>query len=127
MFDVFPDIDMYVSESGIYALYSSKKNLSWCHESLFVYYGKKVSQLTTVSLVQLYNNSYLESIPVPGHSGDSMAFLVNDYYLFKGNTFIMGERVVSKLAGGEKQLAAQSRDYFMRLSQGSFSFRDMEL
>ncbi|MBR6418155.1 MAG: MBL fold metallo-hydrolase [Bacteroidales bacterium] len=118
LYDKFQDLEVYVSEAGIGALYSAKKNLSKYHESPLEYKGSKVIPLHDGQAVCLYTGVRLLAISVPGHTTDSMAFLVDDQYLFTGDAYIPTSNVVSKLPGGNKQMASESRGKLIELSRG---------
>lgn len=118
LFEKFPDIVVYVGETGVEALYSSKKNLSKYHEAPLEFKGKNVEPLKDGSIVELYKGILFRALSVPGHTPDSMAYLLNEQSLFTGDAYIPNTAVVSKLPGGNKIMAAQSRELLIELSQG---------
>ena len=107
---------VYVAESGVEALYSAKKNLSKYHELPLEYKGTKVERLSEGSFVEIYPSISLKAIATPGHTPDSMSFLVEDQYLFTGDSYIPGVNVISKLPGGNKMKAAESKQLLIDLS-----------
>ena len=121
LYDRSPDILVYVGEAGVEALYSAKKNLSKYHEAPLEYKGTKVVTLADGQEVELYPDVHLKAIATPGHSLDCMSFLVDDKYLFTGDAYIPNAQVVSKLPGGNKAVAAESKKLLIELS------RDKEL
>lgn len=118
LYDNYSDMLVYVAESGVEALYSAKKNLSKYHESPLEFKGEKVERLYDGSLVELYPNISLKAIATPGHTPDSMSFLIEDKYLFTGDAYIPNAPVVSKLPGGNKAMAAKSKQYLIEFSRG---------
>jgi len=118
LYDTFPDLVVYVGEKGIECLYSSKKNLSKYHESPLEYKGDKVRGLKDGQVYELYPKIQLQAISTPGHTPDSMTFLVEGKYLFTGDAYIPSAKVVSKLPGGNMKLAAESKHFLIELSQG---------
>lgn len=117
LYDRFPELEVYVAESGVEALYSAKKNLSKYHESPLEYKGSKVIPLRDGQTVCLYPDVELLAIAVPGHTPDSMAFLVESQYLFTGDAYIPMATVVSNLPGGNKQMASESREKLIKFSR----------
>lgn len=118
LYDNFPDMTVYLGEAGVEALYSAKKNLSKYHEAPMAYKGTKLEALTDGLFVELYPEVHLKAIATPGHTLDSMSFLINDKYLFTGDAYIPNAQVVSKLPGGNKAVAAESKKLLIELSRG---------
>lgn len=118
LYEVFPKMVVYVAEDGIDSLYSAKKNLSKYHESPLEYKGTIVKGLKDGQVVGLYPNVLLRAISAPGHTPDSMAFIIEEKYLFSGDAYIPTAQVVSKLPGGDKQIAAKSKQVLIELSKG---------
>lgn len=117
LYDVFPEMTVFVAEEGIANLYSAKKNLSKYHESPLEFKGAKVIGLHDCDRFELYSNKILETIATPGHTPDSMAFLLEGKYLFTGDAYIPNVKVVSKLPGGNKKQALESRDKLIQIEQ----------
>ena len=118
LYDVFPEIAVFVSEKGIECLYSAKKNLSKYHELPLEYKGSKVKGLCDGDKIELFSQVEIKAILTQGHSPDSMTYILEDNYLFSGDAYIPNVAVVSKLPGGNKKIAAQSRQLLIKLSCG---------
>ena len=117
LYERFPEITVYVAETGIEALYSAKKNLSKYHESPIEYEGTNVVRLHDGDEIVLFASIVLKAIATPGHTPDSMVFKVGEY-LFTGDAYIPGVKVVSKLPGGDKGQALASRIMILELAKG---------
>ena len=118
LYDKFPEMMVYVGEAGVEALYSAKKNLSKYHESPLEYKGTLVETVSDGQSVEIYPGVKLKAIATPGHTPDSMSFLVEDKFLFSGDAYIPNAQVVSKLPGGNKAVAAESKKLLIELSRG---------
>lgn len=113
----FPNVTVYVAEYGFNALYSAKKNLSFYHDTPLEYEGKDVTILHEGDTVEIFQGTDVKVFETPGHSPDSLTFLI-DNYLFTGDAYIPKTPVVSKLPSGNKILAEQSKNKIINLSKG---------
>lgn len=89
------------------ALGDSKLNGSRYAEIPFTVNSDKIKLADRTKEIELWDNSILSLIETPGHTVDSMSFLI-DKELFTGDALIPGVKVVTKLKGGDKLLALQS-------------------
>lgn len=113
----FPAMGVYLAEQGKEALYSSKKNLSYYHESPLVFEGENVHLLKEGDKVKIFNELEIYPIGVPGHTIDSMAFLLGNA-LFTGDAYIPNTPVVTNLPTGNKMQAYQSRMRIIDVAKG---------
>lgn len=122
LFNRYPEMVVYVAESGKEALFSSKKNLSLYHESPLEYKGSNIKTLKEGDIIELYPDVDIKVISTPGHSPDSLSYLLLEKYLFTGDAYIPNVPVVSKLPGGNKIIAAESKRQLIELSHGRVLF-----
>lgn len=104
---LFPKCLFYLSEAGVDVLASDKLNFSKYVGPAVSYKGDNLELIQFRREIELYPGVYLIAIPTPGHSQDSISYLINDY-LFTGDAYIPGFSVVTKLRGGNRTLANQS-------------------
>lgn len=116
LFCKFPQMVVYTSAYGVKALYSEKRNFSYYHESPIVFEGKSVKILKQGDSVLLFDKYTLEVYETPGHCPSSLTYVL-DKYIFTGDSYIPGVEVFSKLPGGNKKLAAQSKERIIKLSE----------
>jgi glyoxylase-like metal-dependent hydrolase (beta-lactamase superfamily II) len=114
--EAFPECVMYASEECARMLSSAKANLSYYLEMPFEYTGK-VSVLYDGDQVELFDGIKLTAITTPGHHPSCLSFLVEDY-LFTGDSYIPGVKVVTNLPGGCKRQAQSSVSRILELGQG---------
>ena len=62
---------------------------------------------SNVDEVMLFENTTLKAIATPGHNPSCLCFEVGEY-LFTGDSYIPGTKVVTNLPGGNKELAKES-------------------
>ena len=116
LIDEFPDCTVFASEECAQMLVSAKANLSAYVGMPFVYKGA-VNVLHDGDRIQLFDGVTLTAISTPGHHPSCMSFLVGNY-IFTGDAFIPGVKVVTNLPGGNKISAKESVAKIKSLSSG---------
>lgn len=114
--EVYPDCEIYASGECAQMLASSKANLSFYLETPFEY-KSEVTVLKDGVHVELFNGIALTAIATPGHNPSCLCFMVNNY-LFTGDSFIPGVKVVTNLPGGSKRQAQESVVKILELAKG---------
>lgn len=102
-----PDCNIYLSEAGVAVLASDKLNLSKYVGPIVSYKGDNEVPIQSKTEIEIYPGVYITAIPTPGHSQDSITYLINNH-LFTGDAYIPNVPVVTKLRGGDRILAMQS-------------------
>lgn len=96
-----PQAVIYTSEYGKTALYSDKVNLSYYHGRPIQFAGGHVEILKEAMSIRLFKNIQLEVMETPGHDRSCLTYRVGSY-LFTGDSYIPGQKVVTKLKGGDR-------------------------
>lgn len=117
----WPDCNVYTSVFGRDALYSDKVNLSRYHECPIVYKGDSVNTMVDGEKIEIFPGVHLTSYETPGHSPCCLTYIV-DNFVFTGDAFIPGVKVVTKLPGGNKIQAKHSIEKIKSLSQGKYIY-----
>ncbi|MBO4874539.1 MAG: MBL fold metallo-hydrolase [Bacteroidales bacterium] len=104
---LFPECLIYTSEYGATAIRSSKLNLSRYHESPVEYAGDKLRVLKEGDIVKLYDVVEMSVIETPGHCPSCLSYMT-DEWLFSGDSYIQGLKVVTNLPKGDKAMAQMS-------------------
>ena len=112
----FPECVVYASEDSVQMMSSAKANLSYYMEMPVEYTGE-VSILHNGDCIELFDDVNLKVIATPGHNPSCLSFLVNDY-LFTGDSYIPGVKVVTNLPKGNRILAQQSVEIILSLAEG---------
>lgn len=107
LIDTFPDVVIFSSEKTREGLYSSKLNLSFYHDSPFVFTGSNVHVIKEKDSIEIFSETNIRVIETPGHNWGCLSFKLGNY-LFTGDSFIPGVKVVTKLKGGDKEANALS-------------------
>lgn len=114
--EAYPDCVVYASEECARMLASAKANLSMYLEMPMEYKGE-VAILHDGDVVNMFDSISLTAIATPGHNPSCLCFMVGDY-LFTGDSYIPGVKVVTNLPGGDKRLAQESVEKILELVQG---------
>ena len=112
-----PECVVYTSEFGKLALMDDRKNLSRYHEHPIVFEGKHLVVVGEDDEIPLMGEQKIKVTTTPGHEPGCLTFFTEDY-IFTGDSYIPGVKVVTKLPGGDRALAAESVEKILRLAEG---------
>lgn len=102
-----PNVKVYLSSNGgIEIISNEKKNGSKYAEIPIEVKDANFIELKDGDLIDL-DGEKVQVIETPGHSSDSISFLI-DNYIFTGDAYIPNIKVVTKLKGGNVELANTS-------------------
>ena len=113
----YPNCRVFTAEYGKEALYDKKKNFSFYHGTSFVYEGEDVVVVGDGSTIELYPNVFIMSYVTIGHCPSCLTYALNEW-VFSGDAYIPGTRVVTKLPKGNRMLAEESVKKILHLSEG---------
>lgn len=114
--EAYPDCVVYASEECVRMLASAKLNLSMYLEMPIEYTGVVII-LHDGGAVPLFDGTNLTAIATPGHNPSCLCFEV-DNYLFTGDSYIPGVKVVTNLPGGSKKQAQVSLEKILDIGAG---------
>ena len=115
--ELFPEIKVYTNEYGRKALANERMNMSRYHEDPINYVTDNVMVCEEGSRIELFEGLTAKVYETPGHNPSCLTFELGDY-LFTGDSYIPGIKVVTNLPGGNKSLAQQSLERIKKLSLG---------
>ena len=113
----FPSLRVYTNEYGKKALTDIRLNYSKYHNDPIVYGAENVVTCEEGSVIELFDGVQAKVYHTPGHSPSCQTYEVGDY-LFTGDAYIPGIKVVTTLKGGDKQKAAESVERILRQAEG---------
>jgi len=117
LIELFPDVRVYTNEIGKKMLGSEKLNMSKYHENPIVVNADNVVICEDGTEIELFDGDTAKVLETPGHNGSCLTYEVGDY-LFTGDSYIPGIKVVTNLPGGNKELAARSLEKILELAKG---------
>ena len=115
--EAHPECRVYTAEYGKIALYDDKKNFSKYHEASFTYNGDDVEVLYEGEQLEIYPDTILTAYATPGHCPSCLTYVLENW-IFTGDAYILGIKVVTKLPMGDRKLAADSIERIKSLAQG---------
>ena len=92
----------------------SKSNMSFYHEIPLSVAGPFIIVCSEGDVIELFNGEGVSVFETPGHHPSCLSFLVNNY-LFTGDSYIPGVKIVTNLPKGDKTMARQSLDRLLQL------------
>lgn len=112
----YPSVEIFTNDFGQESLLSDKLNLSKYHSKPFVLAdGKRITVLSNgqleIDLIGIKANIFF----VPGHNPSCIAYRIDDY-LFSGDAFIPGVKVVTNIPKADKSLAIANYNYLESIS-----------
>lgn len=113
----FPSLQVYTNEYGKKALTDIRLNYSKYHNDPIVYESENVVTCDEGSVIELFDGVQAKVCHTPGHNPSCLTYEVGDY-LFTGDAYIPGIKVVTTLKGGDKVKAAESVERILRLAEG---------
>ena len=113
----FPSLRVYTNEYGKKALTDIRLNYSKYHNDPIVYESENVVTCEEGSVIELFDGVQAKVCHTPGHNPSCLTYEVGDY-LFTGDAYIPGIKVVTTFKGGDKVKAAESVERIHRLAEG---------
>ena len=113
----FPDCKIYTNEYGRETLADARLNMSLYHETPLTVVGSQVQICSEGEGIPLFDNVTAKVYETPGHHPSCMTYKV-DNYMFTGDAYIPGVKVVTNLPKGDKKLAQESMERILKLAEG---------
>ena len=110
------DCKIYISEYGKNALFSDKLNMSKYHGTPLTCNSDNICVLNEGDKIDLYPDITLNVLATPGHCPSCLTYYT-DKYIFTGDSYIPGIKVVTNLPKGNKIQAQESVEKIKRLTE----------
>ena len=110
-----PDVQIFTNSSGRQMLLDSKLNLSYYHETPFsISLPEKIVEIGDGEVVNTSSGLKAKAVYTSGHNPSCITWIIDDY-LFTGDSYIPGVKVVTNLPQGNKEQALKSIDLIKSL------------
>ena len=114
---LFPYLVVYTNAFGKKLLASERLNMSRYHDDPINYQNDNVVECAEGDEIDLFEGIRAKVHHTPGHCPSCLTYEIGDY-VFSGDAYIPGVKVVTSLRGSNKQLAAQSVERILKLAEG---------
>lgn len=111
---IYPECRIITNHYGREGLLSAKKNTSFFHETPFVLNEKENIIVIEDGIEVNIGFTSAKAFFTPGHSESCISYIINDY-LFSGDSYIPGAKVVTNFPGADKFKAAFSMELIKSL------------
>lgn len=112
-----PDVLVYTNECGKEGLLDARKNMSFYHETPFVFeFPENIRIVNDGEEIELSEGLDAQIVSTPGHHPSCLTYVVGNA-IFTGDSYIPGTKVVTNLPKGNKRQAQESLDKILHLSR----------
>lgn len=111
-----PNALVYTNEAGRKMLLDARKNLSFYHETPFVFeYPNRIVVVADGDEVAIGSGLIAKAVFTPGHNLSCITWVVGDA-VFSGDSLIPGVKTVANLPGGNRSQAVKSEEIIRQLA-----------
>lgn len=115
---VSPTAKVYTNESGRAMLMDVRKNLSFYHETPFVFnHPESIVIVKNRCEINLDNGLKARALFTPGHNPSCITWIIGDA-IFTGDSYIPGIKTVTNLPKGNKAQALKSEELIKSIAIG---------
>lgn len=114
---MFPYLKVYTNSFGKMLLESERLNMSRYHEDPINYHSRNVIECNDGDIIDLFDGVQAKIHHTPGHCPSCLTYEIGNY-LFTGDAYIPGVKVVTTLRGSNKHQAVQSVERILSLAEG---------
>ena len=115
--ELFPFVRVYTNAFGRKMLGDARKNMSKYHDNPIVFESEGLVECGEGDEIDLFEGVRAKVYYTPGHNPSCLTYEVEGF-LFTGDAFIPGVKVVTTLPGADKHLAIQSVARINQLATG---------
>lgn len=117
-----PDSLVFTNDVGKETLLDANQNLSHYHDSPFVFeFPENIKIVNDGNEINLSDKLKAKVIATPGHHPSCLSYLIGDF-LFTGDSFIPGTKVITHLPKGDKSQAKESVQKIIEISNGKIIY-----
>lgn len=115
---ISPGAMIYTNEFGREMLLDARKNLSFYHETPFVFeHPESIIIVNDGDEIKLGNGLTAKAVFTPGHNPSCITWIIDDA-IFTGDSYIPGIKTITNLPRGNKIQAIESENLIKRLAVG---------
>lgn len=119
---ISPNALVYTNEYGREMLLNAKKNMSYYHETPFVFEHPNLIRLVENGEEILLDDGLIaKAVFTPGHNPSCITWLIGNM-MFTGDSLIPGIKTVTNLPKGNKLQALESEKIIKELAKGKYIY-----
>lgn len=119
---ISPEAKVYTNEFGREMLLNTRKNLSFYHETPFVFeHPGTIVIVNDGDEIEIGNGQIAKALFTPGHNRSCITWIIDDA-IFTGDSYIPGIKTVTNLPRGNKVQAIESENLIKRLAIGKIIY-----
>lgn len=112
-----PEAKVYTNEHGRLMLLDAKKNMSYYHETPFVFeYPNRIEIVNDGDEIDMGEDTIAKAVFTPGHNPSCITWIVGER-VFSGDSYIPGLKTVTNLPGGDRRQASESENLIKQLAE----------
>lgn len=117
LLEMYPNCVIYTNIIGKETLADPKANMSKYHDSPLSIKPNNVRICADGDVIEIFKDTIAMVYETPGHHPSCLTFAV-DNFVFTGDAYIPGFKVVTNLPRGDRSMAQKSTEKILVLSQG---------
>lgn len=122
LMNISPDAKVYTNEFGKEMLLDAKKNLSFYHETPFVFERpENIVIINDGEEIDIGNGLNAKAVYTLGHNPSCITWIIGDA-IFTGDSYIPGIKTVTNLPRGNKAQAIESENLIKQLAIGKIIY-----
>lgn len=115
---ISPYVNVFTNEFGKAMLLNARKNLSFYHETPFVFeYPECIVVVEDGDVIDLGSGQIAKAVFTSGHNPSCITWIIGDA-IFTGDSYIPGIKTVTNLPGGNKIKTIESENLIKHLAIG---------
>lgn len=113
---ISPQAKVYTNDFGKEMLLNARKNLSFYHETPFVFeHPESIVTVNDGDVLNLDREITAKAVFTPGHNPSCITWVIGNA-LFTGDSYIPGIKTVTNLSGGNRSQANKSEELIKQLA-----------
>lgn len=117
LLDWLPETLVYTNQAGKEMLLNAKKNMSYYHETPFVFsHPECIRIVADREIVKCGKGISAQAFFTPGHNPSCITWVIGGM-VFSGDSLIPGTKTITNLPGGDKEMSLRSEEAIKQIAR----------